>query len=38
MLHFEEKETAKTMSKGGYILIYFGFGWVMVHSLGGGGW
>ena len=35
ILHFEEKETVKTMSKEGYLLIYFGFCWVVV---GGGGY
>ena len=30
ILHFEEKETVKAMSKGGYMCIYFGF-------CGGGG-
>ena len=35
---FEEKETVKTMSKGGYILPYFSFCWVVVHFLGSGGY
>ena len=35
---FEEKEPVKTMSKGGYIRIYFGFCCVVVHFVGGGGW
>ena len=41
ILLFEEKETAKTMSKGGYIRIYFGFCWVVVgggYILAGSGW
>ena len=38
ILHFVEKETVKTMSKGGYIRIYFRFYWVVVHFLGGGVW
>ena len=48
-LHFEEKDTVKAMSKGGYIWIYFGFfvGWWSMfwevigsggYILAGGGW
>ena len=36
ILHFEEKETVKAMSKGGYIWIYFGFCGVVVDFLGNG--
>lgn len=38
ILHFEEKETKKTISKGGYMLIYFDLCRVVVHLLGDGGW
>ena len=38
ILHFEEKETKKTISKEGYMLIYFDLCWVVVHFLGDGGW
>ena len=36
ILHFEEKETVKAMSNGGYIWICFGFCGVVVHFLGNG--
>ena len=40
-MHFKEKETVKTMSKEGHMLIYFGFCWVVVDFwvvVGGGGY
>ena len=36
ILHLEEKEAVKAMSKRGYISIYFGFCGVVVHFLGNG--